>query len=180
MIKAVCLLVLFLAKCLACLKSQNSDSPPLCVRFPPLHHARGYKMLIQSLGVWHVGEEPVYVPFHCSWYCNQHASVRRQLATEVWERLRAGEAAHSIDENSVIYRQRYLLQELVDQRYRNTMWFRFTIASLQNSETKKMKGKRFSIYVPDLTVKYKRLISHSTKTSIIAFWTHYKTNLIEI
>lgn len=32
------------------------------------------------------GEEPVYVPIRCSWYCNQHASGSRQSATEVWER----------------------------------------------------------------------------------------------
>lgn len=49
MIKVICPLVVSLAKCLACLKSQNSESSPLCVRFPPLHHARGYEMLIQSL-----------------------------------------------------------------------------------------------------------------------------------
>lgn len=77
--------MVFLAKCLVCLKSQNSESPPLCVRFLPLQHARGYKMLIESLGVSDFGEKPVYVPFHCSWYCNQHASGSRQSATEVWE-----------------------------------------------------------------------------------------------
>lgn len=49
MIKVICPLVVSLAKCLACLKSQNSESPPLCVRFPPLHRGRGYEMLIQSL-----------------------------------------------------------------------------------------------------------------------------------
>lgn len=34
-IKVIRLLVVFLAKCLVCLKSQNSKTPPLCVKFLP-------------------------------------------------------------------------------------------------------------------------------------------------
>lgn len=42
-------------------------------------------MLIESLSGSHSGVKPVCVPFHRSWYCNQHASGSRQAATEVGE-----------------------------------------------------------------------------------------------
>ena len=87
-------------------------------------------MLIEPLAVSHFGEKPVYVPFHCSWYCNQHASGGRQPATEVWEReaQRWGgrEAAQTGDWSCLIYRTWHSGAEYSDrgsQRCEGVVWY---------------------------------------------------------
>lgn len=88
-------------------KSQNCESPPLCDTFHSLQRSGGNKMLIESLGVWHFGVKPVYVPFHCSWYYNQHARGSRHSATEVWQSTRglaSGAAARTEYWSHLIYR----------------------------------------------------------------------------
>lgn len=77
-------------------------------------HVRGYKMPLESLSVSHFGMKSVYVPFHCSWYWNQHASGSKLPATEVWERGSVLGRRHSRgDRSHLFYRTWHFRQNVV-------------------------------------------------------------------